>query len=156
MSEASLDADTFRLVVASTPLVAIDLVVDDGAGRFLLGLRKNRPAQGAWFVPGGRIHKNERLAAAWARIVTAELGPRAAQTRREDATFLGVFEHLYEDGFGGPEASTHYVVLGHALTVPGLDLAALPSAQHGAYRLATRDELLADGAVHENTRAYFV
>lgn len=151
----SLDADTFRLVVASTPLVAIDLVVDDGAGRFLLGLRKNRPAQGAWFVPGGRIHKNERLDAAWQRIVTAELGVSDAGAKRETATLLGVFEHLYADGFGGPEASTHYVVLGYAFTVRGLDLAALPSAQHGEYRLATRDELLADPSVHANTRAYF-
>jgi hypothetical protein len=145
------------------PLVdSISVVARDTTKRLLVRVVVEVPFGPAEEPPGagrvvrGRIYKNERLAAAWARIVTAELGPRAAQTRREDARFLGVFEHLYEDGFGGPEASTHYVVLGHALTVPGLDLAALPSAQHGEYRLATRDELLADGAVHQNTRAYFV
>ena len=153
---APLDAETFRLVVASTPLVAIDLVIDDGAGRFLLGLRKNRPAKGAWFVPGGRIYKNERLDDAFTRIAAAELGPHAIGKTRENARFLGVFEHLYEDGFGGAEASTHYVVLGYAFTVTGLDLATLPSAQHGEYRLVTRDALLADARVHDNTRRYFV
>ena len=55
----------FLTVVRLTPLVAIDLIVTDGNRRILLGHRRNRPAQGTWFVPGGRITKNETLDAAF-------------------------------------------------------------------------------------------
>ncbi|MDP2000518.1 MAG: hypothetical protein Q8K22_13130 [Rhodoferax sp.] len=55
-----LDFDTFLDVVNHTPLVAVDLVLVRGGHEVLLGLRNNRPAQGFWFVPGGRILKNER------------------------------------------------------------------------------------------------
>ena len=41
-----LDLPTFNVVVASTPLVAIDLVVKNSRGEALLGLRLNRPAYG--------------------------------------------------------------------------------------------------------------
>lgn len=54
-----LDVTTFETVVASAPLISIDLLVENEQGQYLLGLRKNRPAQGYWFVPGGRVQKNE-------------------------------------------------------------------------------------------------
>ncbi|WP_324295571.1 NUDIX domain-containing protein [Rheinheimera sp. UJ51] len=60
-----LDNSTFSTVLASTPLVSIDLLIENTKGEILLGERKNRPAQGFWFVPSGRILKNESLAAAF-------------------------------------------------------------------------------------------
>jgi hypothetical protein len=44
-----LAEDTFKKIVASTPLVSIDLLVRDTQGNILLGKRVNRPAQGAWW-----------------------------------------------------------------------------------------------------------
>lgn len=52
-----LDATTFETVIVYTPLVSIDLLVKNRKGEYLFGLRKNRPAQGYWFVPGGRLQK---------------------------------------------------------------------------------------------------
>jgi len=49
-----LSQEDFATVVRSTPLISIDLVVENERGEFLLGQRTNRPAQGYWFVPGGR------------------------------------------------------------------------------------------------------
>jgi colanic acid biosynthesis protein WcaH len=143
---------TFSLVVASTPLVSLDLVTTDLAGRVLLGRRTNRPAQGSWFVPGGRVRKNERLDDAFVRLGEGELG---ARIERRGAAFHGVYEHLYEDGFAGEGASTHYVVIAYRLPPIDLDLDRLPRDQHRAYRLATVPELLADPDVHAYTRAYF-
>jgi len=106
-----LDLPTFQTVVASTPLVAIDLVVRNGRGEVFLGLRVNRPAYGFWFVPGGRIRKNESLDSAFRRITQDELG---RPFERATARLLGVYEHFYEDsvfanaGFG---PDTHFVVL---------------------------------------------
>jgi colanic acid biosynthesis protein WcaH len=62
-----LEKDTFKTVIASTPLVSIDLVVTNQNGEALLGKRLNRPAKDFWFVPGGRILKEESLAAAFRR-----------------------------------------------------------------------------------------
>ena len=56
--------EDFATVVRSTPLISIDLIVENAHGEFLLGKRLNRPAQGYWFVPGGRVQKDEPLRAA--------------------------------------------------------------------------------------------
>ncbi|EGD03973.1 GDP-mannose mannosyl hydrolase [Burkholderia pseudomultivorans] len=148
-----LPLDTFLRVVDATPLIAIDLIVPNEDGGYLLGHRVNRPAQGFWFVPGGRIHKNERLDDAFRRIARDELGLGGLE--RADAELVGVYEHLYEDNFGGePGVSTHYVVLGYKLS-GNVDLDTLPNAQHTAYRWAAADEIVVDHTVHPNTQAYF-
>ncbi len=49
-----LDRDTFKTIIDTTPLVSIDLLLRNAQGQILVGKRVNRPAQGFWFVPGGR------------------------------------------------------------------------------------------------------
>ena len=148
---ARLPQREFLEVVARTPLVSIDLIVRDGAGRVLLGLRRNAPARGCWFVPGGCVRKNETLDTAFTRITLDEL---SVAEQRADARFLGVFEHLYSENAGDvPGFGTHYVVLGYALP-EGLPVAP-PQEQHSEYRWMALDELLGDPLVHDNTKAYF-
>jgi colanic acid biosynthesis protein WcaH len=147
-----LHHDDFASVLRNTPLVSVDLVVRDEIGRVLVGLRINRPAQGSWFVPGGRIYKDERIDDAFLRISLAELG--SAIPRRE-ASFLGVYEHLYDDNaLEIPDVSTHYVVLGYQLQVAAASLV-LPVGQHERFRWMDVNEIHEDTAVHPNTKAYF-
>src|ERR1700731_1256733 len=102
----------FLDVVRMTPLVSIDLIVTDGHRRVLVGQRRNRPARNAWFVPGGRIRKDETLDEAFTRIVNDELGITSVE--RSAARFYGVYEHRYADNFAGePGISTHYIVLAY-------------------------------------------
>ena len=139
-------------VVQRAPLVSIDLIVRDEQGRVLLGLRTNEPARDTWFVPGGVIRKNETLDQAFARL--AEVEPNL-QLKRSDAQFIGVYEHHYETNFAlEPNIRTHYVVLGHQITLPELPGAA-PLDQHRDYKAFTVEEVLANPQVHENTKAYF-
>ena len=106
-----LNRDEFAQVVRNTPLVAIDLIIRNPDQCVLVGLRTNEPAKGKWFVPGGVVRKYERLADAFARIVKTEVGLRASIN---DARFVGVYEHLYDNNFFGEEKfGTHYVVLAH-------------------------------------------
>ena len=150
-SAARLPQREFLEVVARAPLVSIDLIVRDAASRVLLGLRRNAPARGCWFVPGGCVRKNETLDAAFARITHDELGVTA---RRADARFLGVFEHFYEENAGDQTGfGTHYVVLGHALP-PGMSVTP-PPEQHSEYRWLSVEALLDDVQVHEYSKAYF-
>lgn len=146
-----LDKDTFRSVVAHTPLVSIDLVVRDAEGRILLGKRVNRPAKDDWFVPGGRIYKNERLDEAFLRITQAELGQSFS---RNAARLLDLYEHFYTDSVFGDTPDTHYVVAGYLLDLLSDCELALPTAQHEAYRWWPVAEMRTSERVHPNSKAY--
>ncbi|MEP7704327.1 GDP-mannose mannosyl hydrolase [Paraglaciecola sp. 25GB23A] len=145
-----LDKDVFKTVIVSTPLVSIDLVVKNSNGEYLLGYRNNRPAQGVWFVPGGRILKDESMDAAFLRLTKDELGIALS---RQSAVFMGPYEHFYTDCVFGIEHSTHYVVLGYELTVD-LTLNDLPKEQHNQYVWLTRDDFLARDDVHRHSKWY--
>lgn len=149
-----LDSKTFKTVVASTPLVSIDLLVQDSEGRLLLGHRTNRPAQGYWFAPGGRILKNESLDQAFNRISETELGKSFERT---DARLLGIYEHFYRDSSFGVEGNapdTHYVVLGYLIKVQEASCLAPTPEQHDSYRWWTASQIEGSTEVHENTRAF--
>lgn len=109
-----LRQEDFATVVRSTPLVSLDFIVENSRGEFLLGKRTNRPAQGYWFVPGGRVQKDETLEAAFERLTMAELGLRLPITAGQ---FYGVWQHFYDDNFSGTDFTTHYVVLGFRFRV---------------------------------------
>lgn len=148
---AYLSDPVFRTVLESTPLVSIDLCLER-KGRYLLGWRKNRPAAKHWFVPGGRIQKNETLAAAFRRLTKGELGHSFELTK---AKLLGAYDHIYDDTvFGDTAYGTHYVVLGYHLKLPD-DFDPILDAQHERWQWWDAREILTDGSVHENTKAYF-
>ncbi|HMJ64972.1 MAG TPA: GDP-mannose mannosyl hydrolase [Candidatus Binatia bacterium] len=147
-----LGREEFLEVVERAPLVSIDLIVRRENGEVLLGRRTNEPARDCWFVPGGRIHKNERIADAFSRITRDELG-RAFVLG--DAKFVGVFEHFYPTNFGEKAGfGTHYVVLAYELTAKKLP-AKLPADQHGEFRWFMVDEIRSAELVHKHTKAYF-
>jgi colanic acid biosynthesis protein WcaH len=69
-------------------------VVKNTRSEYLLGYRNNRPAQGFWFVPGGRFFKNETMGDAFIQLCKNELG---ASLTRQQARFLDPIEHFYDD-----------------------------------------------------------
>lgn len=145
-----LDAGTFETVVASTPLISIDLLVENERGEYLLGLRRNRPAQGYWFVPGGRVQKSESLDEAFRRLTRMELG---VELERSRARFKGVYEHFYRDSVFGENVCTHYIVLAYCLSLdpPILNLS---GSQHLNWEWLIPGYLDSE-KVHCYTRAYF-
>ena len=148
-----LDEETFNRIVRSTPLISIDLITVGEDGQVMLGLRKNRPSKGLWFVPGGRIMKNETIREAFQRISASELG-FAIPFRKEG--FLGVYEHLYPDeNFAGEEGyGTHYIVLAFTVHVKKTFMRP-PMEQHNSFRWFHVADLLKDAAVHPYTKDYF-
>lgn len=145
----------FTHVIANTPLISIDLVVKNPQGEFLLGWRNNRPAKNHWFVPGGRIQKNERLEDAFLRLTQDELGLPVAM---HEARWKGLYEHFYDDFVFTDESTqpvtTHYVVLAFYVEV-NQPVEALPRLQHTDYCWMPRHEILAHEQVHEHSRTYF-
>jgi len=145
-----LNQTTFIEIVKQTPLVSIDLLVQNQSGEILLGLRNHHPAKDTWFVPGGRIYKNELIKIALARLTEVELGQPQPLAR-----FRGVFEHLYETNFAQqPGFGTHYVVLAYEILLEE-PLNHLPHDQHRQYQWFSPTELLQNPQVHPYTKAYF-
>jgi len=149
-----LDENTFATVIASTPLIAIDLIVVNEKNELLLGKRLNRPAKNFWFVPGGRILKNETLDNAFKRLTSTELGK---EIELKQAKLLGVFEHFYQDSVFSEQASTHYVNTAHVLYINSDELASLPlDDQHDKYQWHAIDEVTSNPDIHHYTKAYLI
>lgn len=142
------DSD-YLLVIRNAPLVSIDfLVMHDG--KALLGLRRNKPAQGKWFVPGGRILKGETVAAALARVSKAEFGQLVME-----ATLAGVDDHFYLDNaLGVDDVTTHYVVLVFVVNAP--EIHPEPDSQHSEFRWWGIEDLIASHDVHDNAKRHFL
>jgi len=164
-----LDKASFLEVVKNTPLISIDLIVSNPTGEVLLGHRVNKPAQHTWFVPGGKILKDEILGQAFQRIARDELeldlhitiAPGGAPVLDQnnplvrEIKFKGVYEHLYPDNFADAEGiSTHYIVLAYRIEL-ALPLVNLPPDQHSDYKWWNVQELLKAENVHDNSKAYF-
>lgn len=147
-----LEHEELAQVVRLAPLVSIDLIIEDSHGRILLGMRTNEPARGYWFVPGGRILKNERITQAFERVVKNELGLEMDYAQGE---FVGVFEHIYSTNFAlEKDFGTHYVVLAHRIKlIDSVDVSS--DNQHSELVWFDKDRILEDAKVHPNTKAYF-
>jgi colanic acid biosynthesis protein WcaH len=143
MTAGWLADDDYATITRLSPLPAIDLVVH-GGGAVLLGRRRNRPAAGWWFMPGGRVRKDERLAEAFARICANETGiavPFAA------ARFLGVVEHFYAENAQDGRWGTHCIALVYAVAAPPARAVAA-AAQHSACEWWPADRWSASPEVH--------
>ena len=147
------EREHFVELLRGLPLVSVDLVLVRGGTEILLGLRTNRPAQGSWFVPGGRILKDEPRADALKRVAARELG--IADIAALKPQLLGVFEHFYPDCFAGDiGVSTHYVVIAHRIDVPlGFEVPGCDN-QHAELRWWPIAEAAANTDVHRYTRDY--
>ena len=139
-------------IIKASPLVSIDLIIKNPTERILLGKRTNRPAKDYWFVPGGRINKNETINQALKRISEGEVG---VDLSTESPSLLGAYDHIYDDNFLNVNGvDTHYVALAFTIALKQ-EIKVKPDKQHIVLKWWEIDMLLKDPAVHQNTKAYF-
>ena len=125
--EPPVPDEAWATVVRHAPIVSVDLVVRVDGG-VLLGRRQNAPAEGEWFIPGGRVHKGEPLEDAVHRVAREELGVDVRIDRQ-----LGVYEHHYDTSEVPGVDGKHYVPIGYVVD-PETD-AFEPDDQHAALRV---------------------
>jgi len=146
-----LSQQRFYNLVQTGPLVGLDLLLCNSHNEVLLGLRKHAPAKGCWFVPGGRLFKDETIQDGVRRIVASEIPWRKISPPQ----FYGVYEHFYDHTFCSARGTTHYVVLAFfckikATTVPALRL----NPHHHILRWWPISAARKNRLVHPNTKAY--
>ena len=108
-----LTNEEWKSCVKNLPIIAIDLIIQNKNSEILMGKRLNNPAKNFFFVPGGRVLKNEKINDAFERISLDEIG---RINKIEDATFLNYYEHFYPNSIWEIEKiSTHYIVLAFKL-----------------------------------------
>jgi len=139
-------------IIEATPLVSVDLIIRNPFQKVLLGKRINRPAKGYWFVPGGRILKNETINQALKRISEVEIG---LNLLTKAPRLLGAYDHIYDDNFLNINGiNTHYVVLAFTITLQK-EIEVKPDNQHSDLKWWGIDNLLEEQTVHQNTKVYF-
>lgn len=98
--------ELYREIINAIPFVCVDIVIKNG-NSFFLAKRKSEPAQGQWFLPGGRVLKNEKLEDAAYQKVQQETGLNVKIEK-----ILGVDETMFPvSTFGVPTHSVNVVFL---------------------------------------------
>ena len=152
-----LDKKNFENIVLSTPLISIDLCILDKK-KILLGKRKNSPAKKFYFVPGGRIRKNEIINFALSRILEDELGYRFIK-KKIKKELIGIYEHFYNDNFlDNNKFKTHYIVLAFLINFDDIEkMLEVPSQkdQHSDYIwYDLNNKNIQDIEIHKYTYSY--
>jgi len=146
-----LAPEIYNIIVENMPIMAIDLVVVDGES-MLLGNRINKPAQGFFFVPGGRIFKSESFVEALKRVSYNELG---VELTMNQCDFLGLFEHFFNDGPINEDISSHYIVLAFKIDMGLLKINKKQfENQHSEMIAMDIDEVTSHDNVHKYTKMY--
>lgn len=148
-----LPKEEYARIMSTTPIPAVDIIVTNGNGHVLLGRRNDHPAKGYWFVPGGRLLRDETIQEAVHRISMRELGVPLAPGRA-----LGVYHHRHTTDAMGTDTGCHYVVFAVSACWPSSEAVHPVPADdsHENLRFWSVHSLLADAAVHEFTKNYFL
>ena len=103
-----IEDSKWKICVQNVPIYAIDLIIFFKNGKLLMGKRINNPAKNYFFVPGGRILKDESRKEAFKRITKQEIG---LECDIDKSKFLGIYEHFYSNSkWNEKRISTHYIV----------------------------------------------
>ena len=119
-----IDDTLYQTIKKVMPIFCVDLVAHRG-NAVLLCKRLNEPIKGEWYFPGGRLHKNENISSAIARIAWNELGI-TVRVEKE----LG-FHNVILDGAHTP---------GIAMLVRPLNLEIVLDGQHSEYKFVGKNE----------------
>ena len=152
MDNNRLSEDDYYLATKLSPILAIDLIVQDQDGCILVGRRRNAPARGAWFVPGGALRKGETVREGIQRVCLEELGftidPRLL-------IITAIADHVYPDNFRDDQHGTQYVCLAYSTAIADRNQVSSQvfAKQHLQMAWMTKENIRK--YAHPNTTNYF-
>ncbi len=87
-----IPSSDYKKILDNMPVACVDLLIYND-NKVLLVLRKDDPAKGEWFVPGGRIFKNEKLEYGAIRKAREEVGLDITLEKQ-----IGCFDLFFDKG----------------------------------------------------------
>ena len=83
--------DLYKDIIHALPILCVDLLIKNSDGKYLLHLRDNEPLKNEWWVPGGRVYKEEKIYCAASRKCKEELGLVITNWK-----VVGIYEDTYD------------------------------------------------------------
>lgn len=102
MTETLIPKDSYKKIIALTPIPCVDVIIRSPNNKYLLIRRANEPLCGKWWVVGGRVRKEERLTEAARRKVKEEIGLTVGSLCP-----VGYYEGFYEQNAFGDKGIYH-------------------------------------------------
>jgi colanic acid biosynthesis protein WcaH len=81
----------YKLITDSIPIPSVEAIIPKDNSLLFLR-RKNSPAKGQWWFPGGRIRKGETLGEALYREVKEETGLEITESK-----FINVYSRIFDE-----------------------------------------------------------
>src|SRR3989344_132853 len=101
-----MPVEEYKKILENMPFCCVDIVICQN-NKVLLIKRKNDPEKNSWWVPGGRIYKNEKLEQAAIRKVKEETGLDIKTIKK-----IGVYEYFSDKSFFSDlKTGTHNIVV---------------------------------------------
>lgn len=117
----------YRQILESLPIACVDVAIVH-KGAILLVKRADKPVQGEWWLPGGRVHKGEMMREAAIRKAQQETGLTC-----HAGPIIHTAETIFPDGPGGiPVHSINSCFLLYPAGEPVIRL----DAHHSSYEWA--------------------
>ena len=145
-----LKKNSFLKIIDQTPLCSIDILINI-KNKYLFGLRNNKPANNYYFVPGGRILKNEDYEKTISRILKTELG---ISIKNIKYSIIGIFNHFYKNNvYGVKKINTHYFVCAIKIILKK-NFYFKNDKQHSKFILLTKKQAMAHKKIHKYSKIY--
>ena len=148
-----LENKLWKIVVDNMPIPAIDLLLFSKTKGLLMGKRINKPARNFYFVPGGRVFKNETRNSAIKRISSQELG---ISINSKDCTSIGIYDHFYEESiWENTDITSHYIVEALLIRVDINEIKFNISSQHSE-SIWINESNINKANVHKYSKKYLI
>lgn len=95
-----IEPELYDRIKQVMPILCVDLLIHRG-NQFLVLLRKNEPAKGLWWTPGGRVLKGETLMEAAHRKAWEEL-----KICVEIEKMVGIYDQFWDTSTSGESIHT--------------------------------------------------
>ena len=149
-----LNNKEFKNVIDKTTLFAFDFIVSYKK-KILLLKRKNSPAKNYWFVPGGRVYKNEKMNFAIKRILKNELNV----SKKNIHSFKkgSLYEHIYKKDnlFEDQDLDTHYIVQTIIIELKNINNIKI-DVQSSKFGFFLSSEIKKSKNIHQFVKSYFI
>lgn len=94
--------DLYKQMLLNLPILCVDLIIQNSKGEYLLVKRDNEPVKGLWWIPGGRVIKNDDVYVSAQKKCMQEIGVDI-----NDWRVVGIYDDQYDTNAHGLDTRIH-------------------------------------------------